>query len=64
MPYTTISYMVRNYYGRRKLKSRPKKKLNSRDVTRINREISILKSKNQRVTAPKLKYELQLNVNE
>ena len=43
MPHTTISYMVRNDYGRRKLKSGPKKKLNSRDLTRIKLESSILK---------------------
>jgi len=58
---TSSEMIMKNDY---ELKSGPKKKLNSRYLTRIKREISILKSKNQRVTAPKLKYKLQLNVNE
>ena len=64
MPYTTIDYMVKNNYNRNKLKPGPRNKLNSHMETKIKREISILKSKNERVTASKLKYNMQLVVNE
>ena len=41
--YTTIDYIFKNNYNRNKLRSEPKKKLNSHHETKIKKEIATLK---------------------
>lgn len=53
--YSTVNYMIKNDYARVKIKPGPKKIIKNRLKTRIKRQAKIIKSKNQKVTANKIK---------
>ena len=56
-PYSTVHYMIKNDYNRIKKKRGPKKIINSREKTKIKRVFKVLKDKNQKITAKKIKIE-------
>ena len=55
MNHSTVRYMVKNDYSRVKKKSGPRKKISSRQQTKIKMEIKGLQSSNHRVYARKIK---------
>lgn len=55
MSHTTVMYMIKNNYDCLKKKTGPKKKINSREKTKIKKEARRLRGLNQRVSARKIK---------
>ena len=53
--YSTVYYMCKNNYERVKKKTGPKKIIEKRLKTRIKRQVKELKTKNQKITANKIK---------
>lgn len=60
LPLSSVEYMVKNDYDRSKKKRGPKSVLTSRENFRIKREVKRLKGGQERVTAKKVKENLEL----
>ena len=57
---STVHYFVKNDYSRLKKKTGPRKKITSRQTTKIKLEVKRLQSKNQRVYARKIKEDCEV----